>query len=69
MLHTKVKLRDSLMCHVSFAPAKEMDLAWVDCQINYEEPLDKGEGGDKEEALPILDALPPTKVGRFYDPF
>jgi cleavage and polyadenylation specificity factor subunit 2 len=61
----QVRLRDSLMNQATFSTAKDVGLAWVDCQVCYEDGSQKesGEpGGISEERVPILDALPPSKA-------
>ena len=64
---SQVKLTDSLMNTVVFAPAKDAELAWVDGQIHTAAPTLMGsqQEGEREgvDAMPVLDILPQTEVG------
>ncbi len=42
----QVKLKDSLMSSITFSPARDAELAWVDGQIHFSAPTAKELGGN-----------------------
>ncbi|KAK6182594.1 hypothetical protein SNE40_010244 [Patella caerulea] len=68
----QAKLRDHLVTSLNFSTARDVELAWIDAQLNYiesDEPVDSNtlseERNKKEkdsELIPTLDCLPSNKV-------
>lgn len=61
LLVVQVKLKDSLMSAISFYPAKDAELAWVDGQIHFS-PAGGAREGVEAGNMPILDALSSIEV-------